>query len=95
VQGRGQGQHRAGRERGAEERAERVRRRARVLPRGEFDVFHRWWAGARPTEDVSQENLTVDLEERTFRGTPQNSFHKAVNVPDVVVFPRYLSTFFC
>ncbi|TVU41506.1 hypothetical protein EJB05_15032 [Eragrostis curvula] len=33
------------------------------------------------------ENLTVDLEERTFRGTPQNSFHKAVNVPDVVVFP--------
>jgi hypothetical protein len=36
VQGRRQGQHRAGRERGAEERAEGVRRRARVLPRGEF-----------------------------------------------------------
>ncbi|XP_062188713.1 D-lactate dehydrogenase [cytochrome], mitochondrial-like isoform X2 [Phragmites australis] len=33
------------------------------------------------------ENLTVDYEERTFHGTPQNSFHKAANVPDVVVFP--------
>ncbi|XP_062186580.1 D-lactate dehydrogenase [cytochrome], mitochondrial-like isoform X2 [Phragmites australis] len=33
------------------------------------------------------ENLTVDYEERSFHGTPQNSFHKAVNVPDVVVFP--------
>uniref|UniRef100_A0A0E0E7Q7 D-lactate dehydrogenase (cytochrome) n=1 Tax=Oryza meridionalis TaxID=40149 RepID=A0A0E0E7Q7_9ORYZ len=34
------------------------------------------------------ENLTVDYEERHYHGTPQNSFHKAVNVPDVVVFPR-------
>ncbi|KAM0846870.1 hypothetical protein ACQ4PT_055387 [Festuca glaucescens] len=34
------------------------------------------------------ENLTVDLEERSFHGTPQNSFHKSVNVPDVVVFPK-------
>uniref|UniRef100_A0ACD5UYX7 Uncharacterized protein n=1 Tax=Avena sativa TaxID=4498 RepID=A0ACD5UYX7_AVESA len=34
------------------------------------------------------ENLTVDYEERSFHGTPQNSFHKAVNVPDVVVFPK-------
>ncbi|KAK3124506.1 hypothetical protein QOZ80_7BG0587550 [Eleusine coracana subsp. coracana] len=33
------------------------------------------------------ENLTVDYEDRSFHGTPQNSFHKAVNVPDVVVFP--------
>ncbi|XP_044966713.1 D-lactate dehydrogenase [cytochrome], mitochondrial isoform X2 [Hordeum vulgare subsp. vulgare] len=34
------------------------------------------------------ENLTVDYEERSFHGTPQNSFHKAVNLPDVVVFPK-------
>ncbi|RLM86417.1 hypothetical protein C2845_PM04G03090 [Panicum miliaceum] len=34
------------------------------------------------------ENLTVDYDERSFHGTPQNSFHKAANVPDVVVFPR-------
>ncbi|CAM0905411.1 unnamed protein product [Alopecurus aequalis] len=34
------------------------------------------------------ENLTVDYEERSFHGTPQNSFHKAVNVPDAVVFPK-------
>uniref|UniRef100_A0A0D9WVT4 D-lactate dehydrogenase (cytochrome) n=1 Tax=Leersia perrieri TaxID=77586 RepID=A0A0D9WVT4_9ORYZ len=34
------------------------------------------------------ENLTVDYEERVYHGTPQNSFHKSVNVPDVVVFPR-------
>ncbi|KQK20806.1 D-lactate dehydrogenase [cytochrome], mitochondrial [Brachypodium distachyon] len=33
------------------------------------------------------EKLTVDYDERSFHGTPQNSFHKAVNVPDVVVFP--------
>ncbi|KAJ1287843.1 hypothetical protein BS78_02G042100 [Paspalum vaginatum] len=33
------------------------------------------------------DNLTVDHDERSFHGTPQNSFHKAVNVPDVVVFP--------
>ncbi|XP_047064597.1 D-lactate dehydrogenase [cytochrome], mitochondrial-like [Lolium rigidum] len=34
------------------------------------------------------DNLTVDFEERSFHGTPQNSFHKSVNVPDVVVFPK-------
>ncbi|OEL34408.1 D-lactate dehydrogenase [cytochrome], mitochondrial [Dichanthelium oligosanthes] len=33
------------------------------------------------------DNLTVDYDERSFHGTPQNSFHKAANVPDVVVFP--------
>ncbi|XP_066389456.1 D-lactate dehydrogenase [cytochrome], mitochondrial-like isoform X2 [Miscanthus floridulus] len=33
------------------------------------------------------DNMTLDYEERSFHGTPQNSFHKAVNVPDVVVFP--------
>lgn len=30
----------------------------------------------------------MDYEERFFHGKPQNSFHKAVNIPDVVVFPR-------
>jgi D-lactate dehydrogenase (cytochrome) len=35
-----------------------------------------------------QDNITLDYEERSFHGTPQNSFHKAVNLPDVVVFPR-------
>nr|CAB3455752.1 unnamed protein product [Digitaria exilis] len=33
------------------------------------------------------DNLTVDYEERSFHGTPQNSFHRAANVPDAVVFP--------
>lgn len=32
------------------------------------------------------ENLTVDYEERCFHGKPQNNFHRAVNVPDVIVF---------
>ncbi|GAA0144953.1 dehydrogenase [Lithospermum erythrorhizon] len=36
---------------------------------------------------ICQDNMTVDHEERIFHGTPQNSFHKAVNIPDVVVFP--------
>ncbi|ESQ40624.1 hypothetical protein EUTSA_v10014980mg [Eutrema salsugineum] len=33
-------------------------------------------------------NLTTDYDERYFHGKPQNSFHKSVNIPDVVVFPR-------
>ncbi|CAI9097523.1 OLC1v1033971C1 [Oldenlandia corymbosa var. corymbosa] len=37
---------------------------------------------------ICQDNMTLDYEERFFHGKPQNSFHKAVNVPDVVVFPR-------
>ncbi|XP_077245219.1 FAD-linked oxidases family protein isoform X2 [Tasmannia lanceolata] len=37
---------------------------------------------------VCKGNLTLDYDERYFHGNPQNSFHKAVNVPDVVVFPR-------
>lgn len=37
---------------------------------------------------ICQDNITMDYEERYFHGTPQNSFHKAVNVPDVVVYPR-------
>ncbi|KAG8081359.1 hypothetical protein GUJ93_ZPchr0007g3752 [Zizania palustris] len=34
------------------------------------------------------DNLTLDYDERCYHGKPQNSFHKAANVPDVVVFPR-------
>lgn len=37
---------------------------------------------------ICQDNMTMDIDERTFHGKPQNSFHKAVNIPDVVVFPR-------
>lgn len=32
--------------------------------------------------------MTMDYEERYFHGKPQNSFHRAVHIPDVVVFPR-------
>ncbi|CAL9135582.1 unnamed protein product [Musa textilis] len=39
-------------------------------------------------KDVLQDNMTLDYEERCFRGKPLNSFHRAVNVPDVIVFPR-------
>nr|CAD1841626.1 unnamed protein product [Ananas comosus var. bracteatus] len=38
--------------------------------------------------EILQNNMTLDYEERYFHGKPQNSFHKAVNVPDVVVYPR-------
>ncbi|KAJ8438941.1 hypothetical protein Cgig2_012836 [Carnegiea gigantea] len=37
---------------------------------------------------ICGENMTMDYEERFFHGKPQNSFHKALNIPDVVVFPR-------
>ncbi|CAN1277911.1 D-lactate dehydrogenase [cytochrome], mitochondrial [Linum perenne] len=37
---------------------------------------------------ICQDNMTLDYDERYFHGKPQNSFHKAVNIPDVVVFPR-------
>ncbi|CAL9026165.1 unnamed protein product [Prunus brigantina] len=37
---------------------------------------------------ICQDNMTLDYEERCNHGKPQNSFHKAVNIPDVVVFPR-------
>ncbi|KAL6336204.1 hypothetical protein AAG906_011086 [Vitis piasezkii] len=37
---------------------------------------------------ICQDNMTMDYEERYIHGKPQNSFHKAVNIPDVVVFPR-------
>ncbi|XP_022842432.1 D-lactate dehydrogenase [cytochrome], mitochondrial isoform X3 [Olea europaea var. sylvestris] len=32
--------------------------------------------------------MTVDYDDRYSYGKPQNSFHKTVNIPDVVVFPR-------
>ncbi|KAF5770283.1 putative oxidoreductase [Helianthus annuus] len=37
---------------------------------------------------ICQDNMTLDHDERYFHGKPQYSFHKAVNIPDVVVFPR-------
>ncbi|XP_059310487.1 D-lactate dehydrogenase [cytochrome], mitochondrial isoform X3 [Lycium ferocissimum] len=37
---------------------------------------------------ICQENMTTDEDERCVHGKPQNSFHKAVNIPDVVVYPR-------
>lgn len=37
---------------------------------------------------VFQDNMSVDYNERHFHGKPQNSFHKAVNIPDVVVYAR-------
>ncbi|XP_078163403.1 FAD-linked oxidases family protein [Carex rostrata] len=37
---------------------------------------------------ILQDNVTVDYDERYFHGKPQNSFHRAVNIPDVVVYPR-------
>uniref|UniRef100_A0A7N2M425 FAD-binding PCMH-type domain-containing protein n=1 Tax=Quercus lobata TaxID=97700 RepID=A0A7N2M425_QUELO len=37
---------------------------------------------------ICQDNMTMDYDERYIHGKPQNSFHKAVNIPDVVVFPR-------
>ncbi|GMH29434.1 hypothetical protein Nepgr_031277 [Nepenthes gracilis] len=37
---------------------------------------------------ICGDNLTVDADERSFHGKPQNSFHKSVNIPDVVIFPR-------
>ncbi|KAK7244736.1 hypothetical protein RIF29_39562 [Crotalaria pallida] len=37
---------------------------------------------------ICQDNISLDYEERYFHGKPQNSFHKAVNIPDVIVYPR-------
>ncbi|XP_058105736.1 D-lactate dehydrogenase [cytochrome], mitochondrial isoform X1 [Magnolia sinica] len=39
-------------------------------------------------KSIYKGDMTLDYEERYFHGKPQNSFHKAVNIPDVVVFPR-------
>ena len=38
---------------------------------------------------LGQDNMTMDYDERYIHGKPQNSFHKAFNIPDVVVFPRW------
>ncbi|RZC21658.1 D-lactate dehydrogenase [cytochrome], mitochondrial isoform B [Glycine soja] len=38
---------------------------------------------------VCQDNISLDYDERYIHGKPQNSFHKAVNIPDVIVYPRY------
>ncbi|KAH9626761.1 hypothetical protein KSS87_022075 [Heliosperma pusillum] len=38
---------------------------------------------------ICGENMTMDYDERFFHGKPQNSFHKAVNIPDIVLFPSY------
>ncbi|KAL6145408.1 hypothetical protein ACLB2K_056096 [Fragaria x ananassa] len=35
-----------------------------------------------------KDNMTMDYEERYNHGKPLNSFHKAVNIPDLVVFTR-------
>ncbi|KAH6830183.1 FAD-linked oxidases family protein [Perilla frutescens var. hirtella] len=37
---------------------------------------------------ICKDNMTMDYDERYFHGKPQNSFHKAVNIPDIIVFPR-------
>ncbi|KAJ4979014.1 hypothetical protein NE237_009794 [Protea cynaroides] len=37
---------------------------------------------------ICGESMTLDYDERHLHGKPQNSFHKAVNIPDIVVFPR-------
>ncbi|KAL1565589.1 D-lactate dehydrogenase (cytochrome) [Salvia divinorum] len=37
---------------------------------------------------ICKENMTMDYDERYYHGKPQNSFHKAQNIPDVIVFPR-------
>ncbi|XP_057778356.1 D-lactate dehydrogenase [cytochrome], mitochondrial [Salvia miltiorrhiza] len=37
---------------------------------------------------ICKENMTMDYDERYYHGKPQNSFHKAVNIPDIIVFPR-------
>ncbi|XP_031495872.1 D-lactate dehydrogenase [cytochrome], mitochondrial-like isoform X2 [Nymphaea colorata] len=39
-------------------------------------------------KSICDDNLTFDYEERCFHGKPQSSFHRAVNIPDVVVYPR-------
>ncbi|CAH8360914.1 unnamed protein product [Eruca vesicaria subsp. sativa] len=40
------------------------------------------------SQSSALDNLTTDYDERHFHGKPQNSFHKSVNICDVVVFPR-------
>ncbi|KAJ4834100.1 hypothetical protein Tsubulata_027196 [Turnera subulata] len=42
----------------------------------------------RELNTICQDNMTTDYDERYVHGKPQNSYHRAVNIPDVVVFPR-------
>lgn len=37
---------------------------------------------------ICEDNVSLDYDERYIHGKPQNSFHKAVNIPDVIVYPR-------
>ncbi|KAJ1390674.1 FAD-binding, type 2 [Sesbania bispinosa] len=37
---------------------------------------------------ICQDNISLDYDERYIHGKPQHSFHKAVNIPDVIVYPR-------
>ncbi|CAH9068294.1 unnamed protein product [Cuscuta epithymum] len=39
-------------------------------------------------QEIFQDNMTMDYDERYNHGKPPNSFHSAVNIPDIVVFPR-------
>ncbi|XP_066393377.1 D-lactate dehydrogenase [cytochrome], mitochondrial-like [Miscanthus floridulus] len=65
----------------------------RVVGKDSTDLVVRGKRKLVPQEFIDElasflgDNMTLDYEERSFHGTPQNSFHKAVNVPDVVVFP--------
>lgn len=52
------------------------------------DRYHKLVPGGSYYLFIVQDDMTMDPEERYFHGKPQNSFHKAVNIPDVVVFPR-------
>ncbi|KAG9445219.1 hypothetical protein H6P81_016559 [Aristolochia fimbriata] len=36
---------------------------------------------------ICNDRMTLDYDERYFHGKPQNSFHKAVNIPDLIVYP--------
>ncbi|KAK2418601.1 delta(24)-sterol reductase [Trifolium repens] len=37
---------------------------------------------------ICEDNISLDYDERYMHGKPQNSFHQAVNIPDVIVYPR-------
>ncbi|PNY01517.1 D-lactate dehydrogenase [Trifolium pratense] len=37
---------------------------------------------------ICEDNISLDYDERYMHGKPQYSFHQAVNIPDVIVYPR-------
>ncbi|GAU17558.1 hypothetical protein TSUD_341020 [Trifolium subterraneum] len=37
---------------------------------------------------ICEDNISLDYDERYMHGKPQHSFHQAVNIPDVIVYPR-------